>query len=458
MLILAVAATGFAVARSSTDSGHPKARLDSGHKSLDRASRSASAARARAVKARPALRYGRPPASPAEARLQAAISRALQAAGPASGAFVSDLDTGDELFSARASVKRPPASVEKLWTTTALMIKLGPDARLHTAVLGTGRLRDGVWHGNLYLRGGGDPTFGDPTFNQIWNGGRGPTAEQLVAQLARRGIHRVTGWVFADESLFDQRRGGLLTNYAPDLPDFGGELSALTYDHGSTAPHLSPATFAAHELVLVMRSSQIAARASWRSATTPAGAHLLAIVSSPPMSAMARLMDVPSDDLFAELFTKQLGVLFGTGGTISAGARVISQTIAATYGLHPTVLDGSGLSRDDGSSPLEVVDLLRELWGTPAGRELIDSLPTVGVDGTVQSIAVKTPARGRCVAKTGTLDDVTNLAGYCATRGHQTLAFALLIDGPPNWTALVLEGQMVGAIAGYLPGAGRDHG
>ncbi|MGO9972523.1 MAG: D-alanyl-D-alanine carboxypeptidase/D-alanyl-D-alanine-endopeptidase [Solirubrobacteraceae bacterium] len=373
----------------------------------------------------------------------------MQSAGPASGALVYDLGTGDELFAARASVKRPPASVEKLWTTTALMIKLGPNARLHTAVLGTGRLHDGVWRGNLYLRGGGDPTFGDPTFNHIWNGGRGPTAEQLVAQLARRGIHRVTGWVFADESLFDRRRGGLLTDYAPDLPDLGGELSALTYDHGSTGPHLSPATFAAHELVLVMRSSQIAARASMRSATTPAGAHLLAIVSSPPMSAMARLMDVPSDDLFAELFTKQLGVLFGTGGTISAGAHVISQTIAATYDLHPTVLDGSGLSRDDGSSPLEVVDLLRELWGTPAGRDLIDSLPTVGVDGTVQSIAVNTPARGRCMAKTGTLDDVTNLVGYCAGRGHQTLAFALFIDGPPNWTALVLEGQMVGAIAGY---------
>ena len=120
-------------------------------------------------------------------------------AGPQSGALVYDLDADDELYGLRPTIKRPPASVEKLWTTTALMDKLGPSARLHTTVLGTGSLRHGVWHGNLYLRGGGDPTFGDPTFNRVWELGYGPTAAQLTQQLAKRGITRVTGQVFADE-------------------------------------------------------------------------------------------------------------------------------------------------------------------------------------------------------------------------------------------------------------------
>ncbi len=392
---------------------------------------------------------GPAPVSASETQLTTTLHAALRTAGPASGALVYDLTTDQALYAADATVKRPPASVEKLWTTTALMLKLGPDARLRTSLLGTGFLRDGVWHGNLYLRGGGDPTFGDPTFNRVWEDGYGSTGSELVAQLVRRGIHRVTGQVFADESLFDRRRGGLLTDYRPDIPDFGGQLSALTYDHGTTLPHYTPATFAAHELALVMRDEQIAVRASPHSAVTPARARLLAIVSSPPMGVMTRLMDVPSDDLFAELFTKQLGALFGRGGTIADGAKVIGATIAATYDLHPTILDGSGLSRDDGSSPLEIVDLLRELWGTPVGRELVDSLPTVGVNGTVQGIAVKTAAQGHCVAKTGTLNNVTNLAGYCAGHHGQQLAFALFIDGPPNWTALVLEGRMIAAIARY---------
>ena len=65
----------------------------------------------------------------------------------------------------------------------------------------------------------------------------------------------MTGWVYADESLFDRRRGGLMTNYAPDTPDYGGQMSALTYDHGSALKHVGPAEFAAREFVLTMRGA-----------------------------------------------------------------------------------------------------------------------------------------------------------------------------------------------------------
>jgi D-alanyl-D-alanine carboxypeptidase/D-alanyl-D-alanine-endopeptidase (penicillin-binding protein 4) len=117
--------------------------------------------------------------------------------------------------------------------------------------------------------------------------------------------------------------------------------------------------------------------------------------------------------------------------------------------VHPRIIDGSGLSRDDHSSPQELADLLRDVWHTPAGTVLWNSLPVVGVSGTTRTIATGTPAQGRCVAKTGTLDNVTNLAGYCNSRGGHLLSFALFIDGPSNWQALVLLGQMVAAIAKY---------
>jgi serine-type D-Ala-D-Ala carboxypeptidase/endopeptidase (penicillin-binding protein 4) len=391
----------------------------------------------------------RPPVTEAEVHLQQALTKSLRAGGPVAGALVYDLTAKSELFALHPTVGRAPASVEKLWTTAAVLDKLGPDTRLHTTVLGSGSLSHGVWHGNLYLRGGGDPTFGDQSFNQYWNHNYGPTPNRLVAQLSAHGIHRVTGQVYADESLFDRRRGGLMTNYAKDIPDFGGQLSALTFDHGTALKHYSPATFAAHQFVLTMRGAGIQAKASPHDAKAPDNARLLAIVSSPPMSVMLRLMDVPSDDLFAELFTKQLGVLFGGGGTISDGARVISQTIADTYGLHPRILDGSGLSRDDRSSPLDIVDLLREIWGTRVGRQLAGALPTVGKEGTVIGIGVKTPAAGNCIAKTGTLNQVTNLAGYCRARDHHMLAFAFFIDGPWNGAADVLESRMVGDAAGF---------
>jgi len=163
---------------------------------------------------------------------------------------------------------------------------------------------------------------------------------------------------------------------------------------------------------------------------------------------MLKLMDVRSDDFFAEMLTKQLGARFGAGGSIQAGAQVISQMIDS-FGLHPTIVDGSGLSRSDRSSPGQVVALLRTVWNTSIGREMAAALPVVGVSGTVQRIAAHSVARGRCMAKTGTLNFVTNLAGYCTALNHHTLAFALMIDGPANWNAIALFDQMIPAIARY---------
>jgi serine-type D-Ala-D-Ala carboxypeptidase/endopeptidase (penicillin-binding protein 4) len=381
--------------------------------------------------------------------LHATLTRLLHKAGRQSGALVYDLTAHQPVFALRAAVGRPPASVEKLYTTLALLRMLGSGARLHTAVLGTGHLgRHGVWHGNLYLRGAGDPTFGDGGFNRVWEEGYGPTATQLVTQLRDRGIRRVTGKIIGDASLFDSHRGGPSTNFAPDIPDFGGQLSALTYDHGATLGTLSPGAFAARELALASRAAHLRARAAHDTGVTPHRARTLAVVSSPPLSVLLRLMDVRSDDLFAELLTEQLGSRFGTGGSIAAGARVIATAITS-YGVHPRIVDGSGLSRDDRSSPAQVVALLRAAWRTPEGDVLSASLPVVGVTGTVERIGVHTAAQGNCIAKTGTLNNVTNLAGYCHRPGQHHLAFALMIDGPSNAQALLLISRMVGAIAKY---------
>jgi D-alanyl-D-alanine carboxypeptidase/D-alanyl-D-alanine-endopeptidase (penicillin-binding protein 4) len=380
-------------------------------------------------------------------QLHVELAHEMGLAGRGSGAYVYDLTTGTPVFSLRAATKRPPASVEKLFTSMAALYQMGPRVRFHTTVLGRGWLSaSGVWHGSLYLRGGGDPTFGSSGFNHLYEQGYGPTVTQLVSELRQDGIRRVTGRVIGDASLFDYKPGVPSSGFAPDLGDIGGELSALTYDHGLSGK-LTPGAFAAHALALALRADHVWALAAPRTGVTPAHARPLARVSSPPLRTILSLMNVPSDDLFAEMLTKQLGARFGGAGTTADGAKVIEGTINTTYDLHPKIVDGSGLSRHDRASPLEVVDLLRTVWRTPLGNMLWDSLPTVGVDGTVATIATGTPAQGHCIAKTGTLDDVSNLAGYCHSAGHQVIAFALFVDGPENWQALPLEAKMVADIA-----------
>jgi len=392
------------------------------------------------------------PVDPRDAALQAAMHHWMGRAGATTGAYVVDLTTGAPLFALRADVGRAPASVEKLYTSVALLDELGPDARLHTKVLGAGSLGPGgVWHGDLYLRGAGDPTFGSEAFNRTWELGYGSTVSALVDQLTRRGIRSVTGAVIADASLFDDRRGGPGSGYAADTPDLGGQLSALTYDHGA-AVGMSPEAFAARQLALSLRAAHVQLTLGPRTPTgvAPHDARTLAVVPSPRLSTMLRLMDVPSDDLYAEMLTKQLGARFGGAGSTTAGAHVIAQELDA-YGVHPTVVDGSGLSRANRSSPLQVVKLLQALANTQVGAVLAASLPVTGVNGTTTRIGRNTDAQGRCTAKTGTLDYVTNLAGYCSAPGGDRLAFAVFIDGPDNERGVELLSRILVDLVRFDP-------
>ena len=392
-----------------------------------------------------------PPATGAAVTaLQSQINRALAHSGRHVGLLVEDL-SGRQLLDGRAaSVPRPPASVEKLYTTVAALDLLGPGARMQTTVLGTGGLEaGGVWHGNLYLHGGGDPTLGDGNWNRIYEDGYGPTALDLAKQLHQAGIRRVTGHIFADDSLFDTDPGGPATHNLADTPDYGGEMSALVYDHGMTTARMPPAVFAAHELALTLRGIGVRVAAASRTQPTPANAIELTHVDSPPLSVLVRLMDVPSDDLIADMLAKQLGARLVGEGTLAAGAQEITQVIAQDYALHPTVFDGSGLDRSDRTTPAEVVTLLSKVWATPTGQLLYAALPIVGKQGTVAGIGVHTPAQGRCAAKTGTLNGVTNLAGYCRARNGHTLAFALMVDGPANWLSYPVLGRVAAAVARY---------
>ena len=403
---------------------------------------------------RPATLRG--PSRDGLAALQRDLAHEMHAAGAGSGAVVYDITGRQVLFAVRANARRPPASVEKLYTSTAALALLGPGARLSTTVLGTGHLDSRhIWHGDLYIHGGGDPTLGTQAFDAVYTDGRGASLQALADRVAATGIRRVTGHVIADESLFDSERGPVSNAGAPDLGDLGGQLSALTYDHGYVGPSpgrswhvpLTPATYTAlqftHELA---RAGVRGTHAAQQARVAPPGAEVLASVSSPPLSVLLGLMNRPSDDFYAELLLKQLGVRFGGAGTSAAGAAVV-QRVLAGYGLHPRVVDGSGLSRRDMTTPRDVVQLLVDLSATRSGELLRRSLPLAGVSGTLAPRMRHTTAAQRCEAKTGTLDDVTNLAGWCRDLSGHLIAFAFFMDGVSDLQGHGLQDHMLITLA-----------
>ncbi|HEY2216897.1 MAG TPA: D-alanyl-D-alanine carboxypeptidase/D-alanyl-D-alanine-endopeptidase, partial [Solirubrobacteraceae bacterium] len=385
--------------------------------------------------------------------LQSDLAHQLQIAGSHSSAYVYDITAKQALYSARPTTMRPPASVEKLYTATAALQRLGPSAHLSTTVYGVGQLGEGgVWEGNLYLHGGGDPTFGDSTFIKSHYGGLGASVSTLVSQLVRTdGIHAIRGSIYGDESYFDPLRGEPSSSYGQD-PFLEGTLSGLAFNRGASGAEKgshAPAAYAARKLWAALKNSGVSIRGATGAATTPTGAKQLAVVNSPSVAQLLALTLPPSDNFFAETLVKDLGVAFGGAGTTAAGSAVVGQTITSLLGLHPRVVDGSGLSEADRTSVYEVTDMLVELQPTPVGAVLRSSMAIAGHTGTLVKRMRGTAASGRCEGKTGTLTGFSNLVGYCQAANGHLLAFAFFNDGISTTAAHVIQDHMTITLASY---------
>ena len=380
---------------------------------------------------------GAPPATAyTEAGLKTRIAREMRKAPATSGVYVRDIDSGEELFALRENVARIPASVEKLFTTSSALLRLGPSATLQTnAVTAPGAIvePDGVLRGDLVLVGGGDPFFGDET------------AAQLARAVVAAGVRRIEGAVVGDESAFDARRAGCCTGYDYDL---GGVLSALAYDRGifHGRERLDASRFAAVRFAARLRTAGVTITGTSRSGAAPADARTLAFVASMPVGELARYINVPSNNFAAEMLVKELGSRYRDAGTTAAGADVVRDTLD-DFGVRPRVVDGSGLSRRNRATPREVVRLLERMNNQDVARSFRASLAVAGATGTVKRRMRRTPAAGRCQVKTGTLNGVSALAGYCRAAAGRDIGFALMFNRANTFTAKAREDRIAAAIA-----------
>lgn len=334
------------------------------------------------------------------------------------GVVVVDLDSGKTVFARNPDLPLAPASNEKLALTYAALKELGPDFEFRTEVLGVGWQDGAVWHGSLVLKGYGDPTLSSDDLVRLAN------------QLAKAGIRKVTGHLFADESWFDTIRtapGWKASFFLEECPP----LSALVADGDLVGNRfaLSPAISAAAKFRQALRNAGITTGGiSLRKA--PSGATPLALVNSDPLSDILTEMDHNSDNYVAELLLKDLGAEVGTGGTTAAGDAVVIRSLAAggvsLAGVH--IVDGSGLSLDDRLTARAVTSLLLLSWRDPDLRNVLwAALPVAGVSGTLQNRLLDGPAHGVVRAKTGTTDLASALSGYASDR----YAFSILQNGEP---------------------------
>ncbi len=91
--------------------------------------------------------------------------------------------------------------------------------------------------------------------------------------------------------------------------------------------------------------------------------------------------------------------------------------------------NGSGLSRTEKISPLQMAVLLKAGLRSKWAPEFLASLPIVGVDGTMRRRLKDSPAFERARMKTGTLKNVTALAGYVPDANGQLCVVVAILNG-----------------------------
>ena len=197
---------------------------------------------------------------------------------------------------------------------------------------------------------------------------------------------------------------------------------------------------------LAAREIQITGRPITVDAAARAGAPLnlnslveIASRQSPPLSEIAAQAMKPSHNLYTELMLRTVGRVAPPPGrpdrtSAEAGLEAVRAFLgeAGADTSRLTLVDGSGLSRQNLITAHSTIRLLTYLNRHAIADTFRATLPIAGVDGTLRSRMRGTRAEGNARAKTGTLQNVSALSGYVTSAAGERLAFSLIINHFPE--------------------------
>ena len=314
------------------------------------------------------------------------------------------------------------ASTQKVLVAAAMLSTLGPDFRYETRAVAPAAPDNGVVD-QLFLVGDGDPVLATDAYRDYLQtqphtkGDVTTSLDTLAQSIYDTGVRRIPGGIVADDSRYDGVR------YVPTWKESyhtGGDvgpIGALTVNDGFRAwtPRKTvvddPAQYAASELARLLTARGVQVGAVTRG-VAPADGAPIAKISSEPLNLVIGSMLSSSDNLSAEMFTKELGVRASQQGTTAAGTAAIMAKLTELGVAHDglRLTDGSGLDRGNQVTCRTLVAALG-LGNQPGMRAIWDGLPVAGVNGTLIDQLANTPLAGKVRGKTGSLDGVSGLLG-----------------------------------------------
>ncbi|PEJ59350.1 peptidase S13 [Bacillus sp. AFS002410] len=422
-------------------------------------------------------------------RLVDQLSKNSNTVGMHAGIVVYNTRTGELLDEYDADKTFVPASNLKLFVTAAALDKLTPNYHFKTEVYTTGQInKKGVLHGNVIVKGYGDPSLSEEDMRNMAKemsnkGIKSINGDILVDDNYFDDDRLGAGWMWDDESYgYNAQISSLAVHenmislsITPDgsigeAPSLG--MNPMT-DYVTIHNNAKIVEGSNNNLVIdrprgtnsVVISGTIGKQSSvytedvaiddpalfagnvWKRALNAEGIDLLKkkvkvektkittgtpilVHNSQPLSELIVQLNKQSDNFYAEMLLKELGVVAKNEGSFNAGADVIEEflkkaDIDTTY----RQVDGSGLSRMDLISPKQMAQLLKYVSQQEYKEVFEQSLPIAGVDGTLKSRMIGTSAEKNVHAKTGSMSGINSLSGYVTDQNGDKLAFSILLNG-----------------------------
>lgn len=315
---------------------------------------------------------------------------------PRSGQGVWIQSQGGELLASHQGDKPlPTASLTKIATTLAVLSTWHSDSQFVTQIATNGRLVGDTLQGDLIVVGGGDPLF-------VWEDAIG-----IGNKLQALGIRRVTGDLVVTPGFYmnfstDRLESAQLLRQGFDSGQWQGEVVTQyqTLPAGTPRPQ-----------IVIQGEIKLVPQARGR---------VLLKHRSLPLWHILKEMNTYSNNMIADVLMANLG-----------GAQQVTDKLVQITGIprqEIRLVNGSGLGQANQISPRGVVALLlaTQQHARAQGRSLADLFPMGDCRcGTIQD----RPFPSSAILKTGTLSDVSSLAGVIQTRQRGTVWFALINRG-----------------------------
>lgn len=428
--------------------------------------------------------------------LQESVDKMINAVDPSINMSMSvvDLSTGEQLYQRHSDHALIPASNMKLFSEAAALLALGPDYRFQRQLSTDATMLDnGTLQGNVYLSLPGDPSFTSNNLNTLLSSlsswGIRRITGNIVLDNSNASVDPYPpGRDPKDKSrgygapitpiIIDENRLTIIINpgHKGDDPAYievsapegviainnsvktssQKDLSALNYkldelNQLTTTGAIGSGTWAFEQRLAIqnplkyatdlikaqLKEKNIVVDGQVIQGNTPEKVIILATQTSRPLKQLMADTLKPSDNVFADsLFIHAASIISGTPINWIQANEVAKKFLQQQTGINltkATIIDGSGLSKEDRITADQTIHLLSYIYSHfPIAYEFISALPISGYDGTLERRFNKTSQLGLIRAKTGTMTGILSLSGYLSTANGHTLAFAMYINRRPK--------------------------